>query len=137
MLYLGREDAQMMSHVDEVIRDRMLGDDTYEPDAVATVDKLGKLATPALVIDGAEQTREEAAFLFQDIVKAELHNWVPGASQRLLFRAGAALGFQQPHPELAQVLDCGPATGDHAVFSDWVAGLFVLRCSSCFRIFPN
>ena len=35
MLYLGREDTEMLKHVDDVIGDRLSGDDTYEPDAVA------------------------------------------------------------------------------------------------------
>ena len=132
MLYLGREDAGMLSHVDEVIGDRLSGDDTYEDAERATADKLGKLVTPSLVIDGGEMTAAECTTLMRQVVLAEMDNWVPGASQRLLCRAGAALGI-----ELANLVtgnpDCGLEPRWHALVSDWTAGVYVRRCVTCGR----
>jgi hypothetical protein len=59
---------------------------------------------------------------------------VPNTSQRLLHRAGRIVGIHQPNPSLG-FTDCGPDAGDHALISDWVAGLYLHRCSDCFRLF--
>lgn len=62
------------------------------------------------------------------IVAAELRAWVPGASQCLIRRAAdrmgvvAGIGYED-------VTECTPDT--HCLISDWVAGLYVLRCTTC------
>jgi hypothetical protein len=132
MLYLGREDAQMLSHVDEVIGDRLSGDDTYEPDAVATADKLSGLTPPALLLTGDEMTEADTHALLRRVVNAELDHWVPGASQRLIYRASRALGFQAAEPRRA---DCGDQLVNHATVTQWVAGLYLRQCVGCARLF--
>lgn len=72
--------------------------------------------------------------MFQAIVRAELAHWVPGSSQRLLYRAGRITGFPQPDPEEG-TRDCGNHYRDHVLFPDWVAGLYLKRCADCFRLF--
>lgn len=72
--------------------------------------------------------------MFQAIVRAELRAWVPGASQRLLYRAGRIAGIRQPNPAKGQ-RDCGDDPGHHALISDWTAGMYLHRCSDCFRLF--
>lgn len=132
MLYLGREDTQMLKHVDEVIGDRLSGDDTYEPDAVATAAKLERLTPPALLLTGDELTEAETHALLRRIVEAELDQWVPGASQRLIYRASRALGFKWPEPRRT---DCGGETSSHATVTQWVAGLYLRQCVGCSRLF--
>lgn len=72
--------------------------------------------------------------MLKHIVRAELAHWVPGASQRLLYRAGRIVGIEQPNPANGQP-DCGDDPEHHALISDWVAGLYLHRCSNCFRLF--
>lgn len=137
MLHFTQDDQQMMNHVVDVVTDRMRHEDGYTEQDDATMTKLDTLTngldgTSAVVITGDECPKDEAALLFQDVVKAELKHWVPGASQRLLFRAGRALGIEQPEPRNP---DCGQLRSYHALVSDWVAGLYVQRCSSCARIY--
>lgn len=83
----------------------------------------------------ADTCEDDVREMFTKIVRAELDNWVPGASQRLLFRAGATVGLDQPDPRDAAGRDCGPDRGDHATFPDWVAGVYVHRCATCFRLY--
>lgn len=132
MLYLGREDTQMLEHVDEVIGDRLSGDDTYEAEGRATADKLGRLTPPAVLLTGDEMTEADAHALLRRVVEAELDQWVPGASQRLIHRAGRALGFTYPEPRRS---DCGAERGDHVTISQWVAGLHLRQCVGCARLF--
>lgn len=134
MLYLGRDDTQTMSHIDEVIGDRLSGDDTYEDEDRATADKIGAIKCPSLVIDGAEMTDAEATAFMSQIVLAELANWVPDASQRLLHRAGAALGIPLGNL-LTSNPDCGASPGWHSLVADWAGGIFVRRCVTCGRLF--
>lgn len=77
---------------------------------------------------------QEAHEMFRQIVAAELDNWVPNASQRLLYRSGGIVGINQPDPSKGRP-DCGPEREQHCLISDWVAGLFLMRCSSCFRLY--
>ncbi|AKA61699.1 hypothetical protein SEA_YDN12_32 [Streptomyces phage YDN12] len=132
MIYFRREDAQMLKHVDEVIGDRLHGDDSYEPEDRDTAAKLGLLVPPALVITGAELTEAQRHVLLRRIVNAELDEWVPGASQRLIFRASRALGFAAAEARRA---DCGPELKDHATITQWVAGLYLRQCVGCVRLF--
>lgn len=132
MLYLGREDTQMLKHVDEVIGDRLSGDDTYEDEDHATADKLGKLTPPALLLTGDELTEAGAHALLRRVVEAELDAWVPGASQRLIYRASRALGFAHTEPRRT---DCGKELASHATVTRWVAGLYLRQCVGCSRLF--
>ena len=138
MILFTDKDAQMLNHVVDVIGDRMHHEDGYTEQDEATVKKLDELAKSpctAVVILG-DEVDAEARQMFQAIVQAELRHWVPGASQRLLYRAGRALGIGQPNPAQGRP-DCGPDRADHALISDWVAGLYLLRCSSCFRLYEG
>lgn len=132
MLYLGREDSQMLKHVDEVIGDRMLGDDTYEDADQATADKLSGLTPPAVLLTGDEMTEADAHALLRRVVNAELDHWVPGASQRLIYRASLALGFPSREPRRT---DCGAERSGHATVTQWVAGLYLRQCVGCSRLF--
>lgn len=66
------------------------------------------------------------------VVAAELNNWVPGASQRLIRRAAdslrlvAGIGYED-------VEEC--PDDRHCRIYDWVAGHFVLRCIICDNMF--
>lgn len=132
MLYMGRGDTQMLKHVDEVIGDRLCGDDTYGEHERATADKLSKLAPPALLLTGDEMTEAETHALLRRVVEAELAAWVPGASQRLIYRAARALGFSSPEPRRT---DCGDEVASHATVTQWVAGLYLRQCVGCARLF--
>lgn len=61
------------------------------------------------------------------VVDAELRAWVPGASQRLIRRAADRMGLVVPMTGAA--VQC--MTGKHCRTSDWVAGIYVLRCINC------
>lgn len=135
MIYFGQGEQQMLNHVDEVIGDRLSGDDSYEPGDQSTADKLGKIKAPCLVIDGSELSTEDAHALMARIVTAELDAWVPNASQRLLFRAAAALGVFAA-PLVTDAPDCGLERSWHAIVPDWLAGLYVHRCVTCGRLYP-
>lgn len=132
MLYLGREDTQMLKHVDEVIGDRLSGDGTYDDQDHATADKLGLLTPPAVLLTGDEMTEADAHALLRRVVSAELDQWVPGASQRLIYRAARALGFTHPEPRRT---DCGDEVASHATVTQWVAGLYLRQCVGCARLF--
>lgn len=136
MIIFTDRDRQMLNHVVDVIGDRMRHEDGYTEQDERTVTKLDKLAkspTTSIVIL-ANDVDAEARQMFQAIVQAELRAWVPGASQRLLYRAGRIVGIEQPNPAKGQP-DCGPDVADHALINDWVAGLYLHRCSNCFRLF--
>lgn len=136
MIIFTDRDRQMLNHVVDVIGDRMRHEDGYTEQDERTVTKLDKLAkspTTSIVIL-ADDVDAEARQVFQAIVQAELRAWVPGASQRLLYRAGRIVGIEQPNPAKGQP-DCGPDVANHALISDWVAGLYLHRCSNCFRLF--
>lgn len=75
-----------------------------------------------------------AAYL-HDVVRMELHHWVPGASQRLINRAFALM--KVPYHEPYQTEDCGPRHRDHPMVPDWVAGHYVLKCVLCGRLFDH
>lgn len=141
MIVFTQDDRQMMTHTADVIGDRMRHEDGYTEQDEATVaklDELSKALTTVLVITGDEPTGgvddPQVREMFRDIVRAELAHPVPGASQRLLYRAALVLGIRQPDPAKGQ-RDCGADVGDHALISDWVVGLYLHRCSNCFRLF--
>jgi hypothetical protein len=138
MILFTEEDRQMLNHIVDVVGDRMHHEDGYTEQDGRTLSKLDKLAkTPATaVVVLADDVDAEARQMFQAIVRAELRHWVPGASQRLLYRAGRVVGIEQPNPAKGR-RDCGADRTDHALISDWVAGLYLHRCSSCFRLFEQ
>lgn len=143
MIPFDREDAQMLHHiVKDVMADRLAYDAEYTEKDRQVVDKLGELADAAatgtvLAVTGRDLTDDrgtnaEARKLFHKILNAELDHWVPNASQRLLHRAGAVLGVPQPKPRRD---DCGPTEFDHALIHDWVGSAYLLRCSTCLRLY--
>jgi hypothetical protein len=132
MLYMGWEDKPMLDHVNEIIGDRLSGGDTYNAASVATADKLTRLTPPALLLTGDEMTEAEAHALLRRVVNAELDQWVPGASQRLIYRASRALGFSAAEPRRT---DCGDKVASHATVTQWVAGLYLRQCVGCARLF--
>lgn len=139
MLHFTRDDQQMMNHVGDVVTDRMRHKDGYTEQDEATVEKLDQLTngldgTSAVVLTGDEQSESEARDLLAQVVRAELKHWVPGASQRLIYRAANAMGFKQPYPVRD---DCGEAAASHSLHADWVAGLYLMRCASCLRLYPT
>lgn len=90
------------------------------------------IAGSALVVTGQATSLTERRGLIRQIIEAETRNWVPDASQTLIFRASMALGFFAPEPSAA---DHGPDEADHATISNWIGGLYVRHCATCCRIF--
>lgn len=141
MLHFTQDDRQFLDHVVDVVSDRMRCNDGYTPADEVRMSKVELLATSvgktsgsAVVATGADCDDAEARSALHDIVALELAHWVPGASQRLIWRAARMLDLPTfPKPERD---DCGPAAGDHALTADWVAGHFVLHCATCHRLFP-
>ena len=139
MLYFGTEEKQMLKHTAEVMADRVSEENGYEPGdevVVTKIDNMGRTKTSVLVITGEDYSHQDAAALFHDIVQTELKNWVPDASQRLLHRAGHALGVRHP-VLLSNEPDCGAEPGWHALVADWIAGIYVRRCVTCCRIYRD
>lgn len=136
MIVFTERDRQMLRHIVDVVGDRMHHEDGYTEQDRLTFMKVQDMSTaPAtVVVVTGEEIDSEARQMFQAIVRAELAHWVPGASQRLLYRAGRIVGVDQPNPAKGEA-DCGPDRADHALISDWVAGLYLMRCSSCFRLY--
>jgi DNA-binding CsgD family transcriptional regulator len=141
MILFTESDQQMLKHAVKVVCDRMHDQGGYTEQDELTMKKLNELAkarTSVIVITGDDpagggddpQVRE----MFRDIVRAELRNPVPDASQMLLYRAGRILGIGQPNPEKG-LRDCGPDATDHVLARDWVLDVYLYRCSDCFRLF--
>jgi hypothetical protein len=97
-------------------------------DTVSAVAKAG----PVLVVGGEEINDADARAMMRRVVEAELANWVPGASQRLIHRASALLGGFFPAPSTE---DHGPDRARHPLCADWVGGMYLHRCVSCGRLF--
>ena len=143
MIHFNEDDRQMIGHAASEMRDQMLTRGGYDEADYVTVNKLDALSEgslPAVVVTGEELSGgpedPQVQQMFQDVVKAELANWVPGASQRLLYRVGLILDVPQPNPRKG-LRDCGPEAGHHALFATWVAGLYVQRCCNCFRLYEG
>jgi hypothetical protein len=66
----------------------------------------------------------------QAVVYAELEDWVPGASQRLIRRAADHLGV------VVQIVGAAVefAPNMHCLTYDWVVGIHVMRCTNCDRL---
>lgn len=139
MIYFTNEEAQMLKHTAETMGDQIRDGDGYTEADEAAVDKIeamGKVGR-LLVITDARTTDAEAVALFQQVIAAELVNWVPGASQRLVHRAGSALGFLGYFGPPRDVADCGPQPMDHALMNSELAGVTVHLCGKCDRLFAR
>jgi hypothetical protein len=142
MLHFNREDGQMLAHIGEVMGDRVAEDEYTDEDreVVNRIDGIGRKmeggGTGALVITGEDISHMDAALVFAAVVQAELNHWIPNASQRLIHRAGHALGVRHP-VMLSDNKDCGSEPGWHALIADWVAGIYVRRCVTCCRLYAD
>lgn len=140
MITWNENDRQFARHAAEIMGDRLRHDDTYEPEADGEVrDKLSRLGKgPAdggvgFLVTGDVIERDEAHALMAQVVEANLADWVPNASQRLIRRAGLVLGLA--HPGQQVVDDHGPVAAHHPLTPDWVGGVYVQRCATCCRLF--
>lgn len=137
MLVFSKEEMQMVGHAAEVMDDRISNepDEYNDADATSTakLDAMSRAKTVALVVTGAEMDSASARHLMGQIVNAEMDHWVPGASQRLLYRASRALGVSTASIHLYTEPDCGSKTA-HALVTDWVADIYVVRCVVCGRL---
>ena len=109
MIHWTNDDAQMLAHVVSEMNEHVMYDGDFTDGDRATMVKLEELAKAGAAV-------------------------TVNASQRLLFRAGAALGVKQPDPSRVRA-DCGAARADHATVPDWVSTLYVHRCINCARLF--
>lgn len=137
MLHIGHDERGMIEHAHETMNDRIMSEPTEFEDAdtraVLHLDVMGKAETSQLVVTGDEIDVDEARNLMRRVVIAEINNWVPNASQRLVWRASSALehrvGFRPDH------LDCGDDRRQHYLVDEWAAGIFVRRCVTCQRLY--
>lgn len=140
MIVFTDRDGQMMNHVVDVIGDRMHHEDGYTEQDHATVVKLDQLAKGTAagtqVVVDAVPYDAEAMKLLAEIVEAELRHWVAdrNASARLIYRAATMMGFTAVMPKAD---DHGPNPGNHALFPNWVGGIFVQQCATCARVFAR
>jgi hypothetical protein len=136
MIYFGRNETQMLDHMQDTMCDRIACDgDEYEPEDSNTVEKIAHMSlakTGQLVVTGELLDGDAQLALYRQVVEAELDAWVPNASQRLLYRAARALdlyGREQLEP------DHGDEPGMHALFRSYVGQVWVMQCSTCNRLF--
>lgn len=130
------EDATFMKHVQEVMGDRMSYENGYTDEDRGSLAKLETLADPAarvVIVNKGTQPRDLATMQLQDIVRAEIRNWIPNASQRLIRRASVMLDL--PCMPVPITEDHGPDRAEHALIPDWVGGLYLMRCVTCNRVF--
>ena len=135
MLHIGYRDRDFLSHTGEVMQDLLYGRDGYTPGdeaALGKVQQLGK-GNAALVVTGEDLDVKQLTEIMREVISAELAHWVPDASQRLIWRAARALGFE-PTPRPGYV-DCGAERIDHPLVPAWEYGLYLMRCSACARLF--
>lgn len=91
--------------------------------------------TSYLLISGCRVDPEEASALFRAVVLAEVANWVPDVSQRLIRRASAVL-FEGTWTAAPEEPDHGPDRAAHNLVPHWVCGLYVMCCAGCHRLYP-
>lgn len=140
MQHITYTDRDLIAHAAEVMADRIADNgDCYTDSDVRAVDKLeaiGKGGT-ALVLTGAELDLSQTSSLMGKVIQAELDHWVPGSSQRLIWRAAQALGFTAPavlkHP--FNDTDCGTEPRYHSLTPSWLAGRYLMCCSTCGRLY--
>lgn len=139
MIYFGREDAQMLGHMAETASDRIAeapGEYEENDRAVVSAVDLMHRAGSSLVITGQPMDADLRAQMMAHIVSAELDNWVADSSQRLIYRAGRALD-QKVHLPVADTKDCGAEQHWHVLIHDWCAGIYVVRCVTCQRMYRS
>jgi hypothetical protein len=140
MIHIRHDERQMLAHVAKVMDVRMSDEPTEYTDAdtraVLHLDQVGKCETSALVVTGAELDHTKARQLMRQIIEAEMRNWIPNASQRLLWRASWSLNVPLNHAAPVNP-DCGAEPGWHALVADWVAGIYVRRCITCQRLYQD
>jgi len=140
MFLLDENERQMLRHVVDEVKQRMSVYDGYTESDEEALTKLSRVAEGSVVIvlpPAAEIggtfldtfDRDKTLVLMQQVIRRELDNWVPSASQRLLYRAGLALGQFVPRPLHPECPDT-----DHATIMTSAAGIPVDRCVVCGRI---
>lgn len=138
MMHIRQDELGMFRHVEETMDDRIMDNpdewDDKDHRAMDHIGRIGKTPTGAVVVTGEELNMIDARRLFKGVVEAELDNWVANASQRLITRAARALEVPfRYHVTLAA--DCGAEAHWHALVSDWVAEIFVMRCATCGHLY--
>lgn len=140
MQHLNYRDRDFVAHAAEVMADRVADNgDCYTPAddrAVNKLEAIGKGGT-ALVVTGAEMDERARNELMRLVLQAELDHWVPGASQRLIWRAAQALEIpvtvRLDSP--LNTADCGTERSWHSLTSTWIAGRYLMVCSTCRRLY--
>ncbi len=138
MIYFGQDTGLMLNHTADVMGDRVCEENGYEPEEEAVPRDLGALSDTmkshggALALTGEPLDSAAVRALFKRVVTAELANWVPGSSQRLIFRAGAALEIPAPAPR--DVPECHPDR--HVLANTWVGDVWLLHCAACGAMKP-
>lgn len=135
MIHLGYHDCVFISHVAEVVQDRIYEGNGYTSEDERACGKLEQIGrSGGVVLTGDELSEDEATALLRRVVLAEMEHWVPNVSQRLIRRAFLALGR---HRAPAIVDDHGGKRTDHALVPDWVAGVYLMQCVTCRRLFQH
>jgi hypothetical protein len=135
MIHLGYHDCVFISHVAEVVQDRIYDGNGYTSEDERACEKLEQIGrSGGVVLTGDELSEDEATALLRRVVLAELENWIPNASQRLIRRAVLALGG---HMTEAVAKDHGGRRINHVLIPDWVAGIYLMRCVTCHRLFQH
>lgn len=130
MINVTPNDANMIRR--GAAQDRTSGYDFCRDDR-ESIERIGKMRR-GLLVTGDPFTVDEGVALLKDVITSELEHWIPGASQRLINRAGVLL-VGNAILDSAIEADHGPNPADHALRQDWVAGIFVLRCVTCSHLF--
>ena len=138
MIHFTEDDALMLRHTADVMSERISSDSSYSENDQNVADRIERMGQgrQSVLITGDELDHQDALVLYRNVVHAELNAWVPDASQRLLQRVGHALGVRHPL-FLTGNRDCGAEPGWHALHTDWIAGIFVRRCTTCGRAYKD
>lgn len=135
MIHFAHEDRQMLEHLSES-RVGCLADYTDHDERVADkVGQVSKIETGSLVVTGEVLNEEKARHILSEVIEAELNHWIPGASQRLIYRASRALEMSARVPITWN--DCGNEPHWHALVRDWIAGKTYMRCATCHRLYKG
>lgn len=140
MQHLNHTDRDFVAHAAEVMADRIADNgDCYTDSDVRAVDKLEAIGNggTALVLTGVEMNEQARNELMRLVLQAELDHWVPGSSQRLIWRAANALVIpvtvRLDSP--LNAADCGTERRWHSLTSTWIAGRYLMVCSTCSRLY--
>lgn len=139
MQHLNYTDRDFVAHAAEVMADRVGETGGYtdaDAESCVKLEAIGKGGT-ALVLTGAEMDEQARNELMRLVLQAELDHWVPGASQRLIWRAAQALAIpvtvRLDSP--LNAADCGTERRWHSLTSTWIAGRYLMVCSTCRRLY--